>query len=469
MGYSEKVIDHFEKPRNVGSLDKNDPNVGIGLAGAPACLTGDTLIALADGRKFARLDELFKNPSEELAVYSYNNVDGIRIRKSSSVRLTRRNADVIKVTLDDGSSFRCTPDHLLLKRDGSWIRADQATQHDSLRPFHRIVRDRYYTIYGNWQHLSYRPPEHKLIYEFFHGKIAKGNQIHHKNHIKLDNKPSNLEQVSGDEHCKHHSIHRMHVEGRKPLGRDIVGDKNPMREWWNNRATEDEKRIYRLHMSLSTAMERNGRWLGKTNDDILAFAWKIKQTHGKITSYIYKKAAKSAGYPQNVGQHRFECWNDFFQQVENFNHRVVSVEPGGIEDVYCISVEHDACFAIVTNVNDLRHTGIIVHNCGDVAKLSILVNPDTEVIEQVAFKGFGCGSLISAMSFTTEVIKGKTLDEAQKIDNKVIVEELNLPPVKIHCSVLSADVVQAAIADYRKKKALQRDAEADKLKLPVIT
>lgn len=70
--------------------------------------------------------------------------------------------------------------------------------------------------------------------------------------------------------------------------------------------------------------------------------------------------------------------------------------------------------------------------CGDVAKLSIKVNKETGVIEEALFKGFGCGSLISSMSLTTELIKGKTLEEAENIKNTQLVEELNLPPVKIH-------------------------------------
>jgi len=92
-------------------------------------------------------------------------------------------------------------------------------------------------------------------------------------------------------------------------------------------------------------------------------------------------------------------------------------------------------------------------SCGDVAKLSIRVNPDTGIIEEALFKGFGCGSLISSMSLTTELIKGKTLDEVEKFDNAILVSELSLVPVKIHCSVLSSDVIQAAIADYKKKRA----------------
>ena len=90
--------------------------------------------------------------------------------------------------------------------------------------------------------------------------------------------------------------------------------------------------------------------------------------------------------------------------------------------------------------------------CGDVMRLQIKVN-DQGVIEDAKFKTFGCGSAIASSSLATEWIKGKTVDEAETIKNSQIVEELNLPPVKIHCSVLAEDAIKSAIADYRKKQA----------------
>jgi nitrogen fixation NifU-like protein len=99
-------------------------------------------------------------------------------------------------------------------------------------------------------------------------------------------------------------------------------------------------------------------------------------------------------------------------------------------------------------------TGVVgAPACGDVMKLQILVNDDG-VIEDAKFKTFGCGSAIASSSLATEWIKGKTLDEAQALKNTSIVEELCLPPVKIHCSVLAEDAIKSAIADYRKKKGL---------------
>ncbi len=95
--------------------------------------------------------------------------------------------------------------------------------------------------------------------------------------------------------------------------------------------------------------------------------------------------------------------------------------------------------------------------CGDVMRLQIKVNEDG-VIEDARFKTFGCGSAIASSSLATEWIKGKTIDEAEAIKNSQIVEELNLPPVKIHCSVLAEDAIKSAIADYRKKQLERRGA-----------
>jgi len=91
--------------------------------------------------------------------------------------------------------------------------------------------------------------------------------------------------------------------------------------------------------------------------------------------------------------------------------------------------------------------------CGDVMKLQIKVNPDTGVIEDARFKTYGCGSAIASSSLVTEWVRGKTLDEALEIKNTEIAEELALPPVKIHCSILAEDAIKAAVNDYKAKHA----------------
>ncbi|MFT3908786.1 MAG: Fe-S cluster assembly scaffold IscU [Ferruginibacter sp.] len=101
-------------------------------------------------------------------------------------------------------------------------------------------------------------------------------------------------------------------------------------------------------------------------------------------------------------------------------------------------------------------TGLVgAPECGDVMRLQIEVD-DKGLITDAKFKTFGCGSAIASSSLATEWLKGKTVDEALQIDNMAIVEELHLPPVKIHCSVLAEDAIKAAINDYRTKNGLEK-------------
>ena len=100
-------------------------------------------------------------------------------------------------------------------------------------------------------------------------------------------------------------------------------------------------------------------------------------------------------------------------------------------------------------------TGLVgAPECGDVMRLQIEVNDN--IITDAKFKTFGCGSAIAASSLATEWLKGMTLDEAVKMDNMELVEELNLPPVKIHCSVLAEDAIKSAINDFRQKQGLEQ-------------
>ena len=119
---------------------------------------------------------------------------------------------------------------------------------------------------------------------------------------------------------------------------------------------------------------------------------------------------------------------------------------------------------VIDHYNDPRNVGSLEKNdettgtglvgapeCGDVMKLQIQVNPDTDEIVDAKFKTFGCGSAIASSSLVTEWVKGRTLNEAKNIKNVQIAEELALPPVKIHCSVLAEDSIKAAIKDYETK------------------
>ncbi len=104
------------------------------------------------------------------------------------------------------------------------------------------------------------------------------------------------------------------------------------------------------------------------------------------------------------------------------------------------------------NASDEVGTGLVgAPACGDVMKLQLQINEDG-IIEDARFKTFGCGSAIASSSLVTEMVKGKSVEFAEQLDNGVIAEELSLPPVKIHCSVLAEDAIKAALADYKKKQ-----------------
>jgi nitrogen fixation NifU-like protein len=112
-------------------------------------------------------------------------------------------------------------------------------------------------------------------------------------------------------------------------------------------------------------------------------------------------------------------------------------------------------------------TGLVgAPECGDVMKLQVKINPETNVIEDAKFKTFGCGSAIASSSLATEWLKGRSVDQALAIKNTEIVKELNLPPVKIHCSVLAEDAIKAAVRDYKQK---QGDGEIEEAAAGVQT
>ena len=106
-------------------------------------------------------------------------------------------------------------------------------------------------------------------------------------------------------------------------------------------------------------------------------------------------------------------------------------------------------------------TGVVgAPECGDVMKLQLKINPETEIIEDARFETFGCGSAIASSSYVTELVKGKTVTEAYQIKNSQIVQELSLPPVKIHCSVLAEDAIKSAVADWRARGKSGKKEEA---------
>jgi ribonucleotide reductase alpha subunit len=282
------------------------------------CVTGDTLVAVADGRNAVPIKQLAEE-GKDVPVYSQG-PDGVEIKMGRNPRLTRRQVEVLKVTLDDGSHIRTTPDHEFLLRDGTKIKARDLSEGDSLMPFYKyqLLRNngtdqRYWYINTNVANNC--EPEHRMIAEYIAGKTLRYPEFvtHHKDGDGLNNLWDNIKYMTPGEHM---SIHR----------KDMLGDGNPMRDrWWNSAA--------------------NG-W----------DAWTKKNPEVCSREAVRKYVGGFKALKEAVG---------------NYNHRVMGVERDGIEDVYNITVDDNHTVAYITNPNAATRSGapklsgIMQRNCGE--------------------------------------------------------------------------------------------------------
>jgi len=280
--YHKNVIDHFETPRNVGSLDKKDKNVGTGLVGAPACIHENTIIAVADGRRNISVKQLYVE-NRIFQVWSYNPKKDIYEIKNAKVIKNNFKEPMKKIILDDNSFIICTLDHKFLLKTNNYLEVENI--------------------------------KNELIVPF--------------------------------------------------------------------------------------------------------------------------------------------TLSEFVEQCNNYNYKIKKIENlEGEFDCYDLLVEENNNFAVITKETNNIHSGIILKNCGDVMKIQIRVGDSGKIID-TKFKTYGCGSAQASSSLATEWIKGKTLDDADKISNRDIAKYLKLPPVKIHCSILVEDGVKAAIKDYKTKNDIE--------------
>lgn len=450
--YSDTVKDHFFNPRNLlktrEEADAYEAD-GVGQVGSPACVTGDTLIAVADGRVAVPMGQLVKE-GKSVPVYCFDG-DEIIIKMARNFRKTRKKSPTIQVFLDNNSSFKATLDHQLMLRDGTYKKISNLGVGTSLMPFHKVIRGGYFYIYLN---NGKRIREHDLIYEFYNGSKFSFNiidpNIHHIDENKLNNSIENLKLLSARQHSKLHGY--KNKKFLKGIIRDIKGDNNPMRFWWNN-ASEDEKNLYRITMSFATSGNRNGRWINIPNEELLRKAYEYFIIgEQKLTAENWRLFAKENKLPQRVDA-RFNSFNEFKEQVLNFNHRIKGFACSGFEDVYNTTVDDFHNYAIITKTDDV-YSGIVIKNCGDVMKMWIKVKDDK--IKECKWQTFGCASAIASTSMLSVMVTendGMKIEDAMKIRPKDIVERLGgLPPKKFHCSVLGDQALRKAIENYFNKK-----------------
>ncbi len=495
--YDKKVIEHFQNTKNVGSFKKDEPNVGTGLVGAPACFHGDTKIATADGSRIKSLKELFDNFKEQaFPVWSYNiSLKEFEIKPAKVLYMGKKNLD--KVSLNNDTYVICTPDHKFLTKTETklgtnyeYIENEKLTSNISIVPFKRNINKRGYWEIRN----SNKRDEYRNIYAFYNKDVnLKGKDIHHIDKTKTNDSINNLKILTKKEHINEHRndlkkdftpsypkdviekvllenidrceaanllnfTHdelyksmifynigsrgkRYNTEEQKQNISERMKVKNPYHNF-----TEDQKIFFAKHVG-----KDNGRWINVTNEELLRAGNDLYKIHNNLTSKIWINYAKENKLPQNPNIRFNTSFSNFSKLCIEYNHRIKTREFYGIDDCYTLQVEQNNNYCIITKDTINIQDGIVVKNCGDVMKLQIKVDENDKIID-TKIKVFGCASAISSSSFSSDIIKNKSLDEALKITNKEIATALSLPPVKMHCSMLAEDAIKAAINDYKNKK-----------------
>ena len=315
------------------------------------CIVGDTLIAVADGRNAVSIRELVE-AGMDVPVYSTNLVSGkTEIKMGRNPRKTGEKKEIWKLVLDDGSSLKATPDHKILLSNLKYVELQHLKPGDSIYPFYSFNSNGYRQVSNTGEkmvggaHRNRR--QYRLIAEF-HGLDCnpKTHAIHHKNFNSLDDGIENLEVMLHEEH------RRLHSERMK-------GERNPYHsmshEWKFNFASKPGK--------------SNPRYSGVTNEELLLEGRKLFDENGKLTYGMWAEHAKKNKLPQMLAnEFRFGSFTNFVNQVAT-NHKVVSIEHAGFEDVFNITVDDNHNYHVITSNEDekfITSSGICVKNCGEI-------------------------------------------------------------------------------------------------------
>jgi len=421
MAYSDKVIEHYENPRNVGTLDKEDPTVGTGLVGAPAC--GDVMrlqlkinpetdiiedakfktfgcvgsnVPIAAPGKYLRADEI----KIGTIVYSW---DGERITTATVEAVLKRSvsrSNLMKIDFGYHHPIVVTDDHIFMGVDGNPIEAEDLAGKEVFEILEAELRGLNNVGQRAWLRDANRERLTEANPMFDPEVVSRANSPKHQRVRlvrSLDSKPQ-----TPNEKAFQDSFPDLPLEfiGNGSL---IVGNKCP------DFLVTGTKKVIDLTSDVSWRLSRKGTDYESSRRDLF-------ESNGY--SYFH--------YIQ--GHTRSE-------DLSRFVHNGVTP----------LSVHR------VSDGRDLRG---LERDPSDKSRVIVydfqLSGPNTYFVYRAA--SHNCGSAIASSSLVTEWVKGKTVSEAMELKNTQIVEELNLPPVKIHCSVLAEDAIKSAIADFRKKQ-----------------
>jgi tRNA-splicing ligase RtcB (3'-phosphate/5'-hydroxy nucleic acid ligase) len=324
------------------------------------CFTGDTIIPTLDGKSYS-LKELAER-GEEIVVYACT-TSGKVVAAKATAKKTRANAELVKVTLDNGAEIRCTPDHKFMLRDGSFTEAENMEAGAALMPLYRETdKDGYVLVQQNYSGRMQKA--HWIVARSgLMGKVPRfGDEravIHHKNFNAADNRPENLEFMSASEHCAYHRSlaernehwQSPEFEAKRVAALSAKAQTAEGRAYFAARGTKNilkymAENSARFKMAVAENGERGKKFLVEYNR-----SEKGRAKSKEIANRLYDCETCGARVKSGIGLHNHRLYS------HGYNHRVVSVERiAEREDVYCLTVPEYHNFAL--------EAGVFVHNCG---------------------------------------------------------------------------------------------------------
>ena len=367
----------LENMRGYSRMKNGPDNKDHRAVGGNPCILGSTLIAVADGRNAVRIDELVDT---EYPVYTIDSTGKITIRTAQKTWKTREQTEVIRVVLDDDSSFVCTPDHLVMLRNGTYVEAQNLESGISLKPFNSTKSEKgYRNILGSGKRASGRR-QYRLILENAGIDVnSKTHAVHHKNYEKTNDRIENLEIISHKEHNQRHLLLKNPMwnkntakkvsETRKRLGIG-KGESNPMYGKTHTKATK-QKIGTKSYQNWQNQRELMVEAIRKGMD--LEAREKISLSRKKELVKVICPVCHAIKLLLPAKAKKFvtcshSCSNIHRSLVKNegWNHTVKRVEFAGYEDVYDIYVKDTHNFGIITSSEDSKFvvsSGIFIHNC----------------------------------------------------------------------------------------------------------
>ena len=483
--YNDVVMDRFMNPQNVGDIENAD---GVGEVGTAACFSGDTMVATADGKLHQPIKNLV---GKILPVWSFNlKTNLFEIKNATGVQSGKKK--IFRLKLNDGGYIDCTEDHeFLVRPKNQYIENKNIDILTSIRPFKRkIINNGYWEI----RRTNHRK-EHIEIYLFSNPNYSVSeNDIHHVDNNKRNNLIENLNGLSKKDHTKLHAPkwnkptrygisiskdkilkninnfddksemanyfkvytdHLMYILGHYNIDKRFKKrTSKELKQLFSNNVRGNKNPYHKMTVEwkikfASKPMEKNPKWMGCSDEILFKNGNILYKKCGRLTKSLWNSYAKKNKLPQCLST-RFKTWNEFKEECVNYNHTIISREYLGEFDTYTLQVEENNNYVVLSRITKNVEEGIVVKNCGDIMRLSLKVKDG--IIQDARFKSFGCGTAIASADMACSLIKGKTVEEADKLTNEDIINGLGaIPPVKIHCSVLGEEAIKAALEDYRKR------------------